>query len=94
MPLFEQPEVSFHRLTKAKFISLAVTVGADYLAPILCQQVNPGLPLVVPATFVMDAAWAAQPDFQAALVSNICRHLALVESGVPHTLNDLVIWVS
>jgi len=58
MPLFEQPEVSFHGLTKAKFLPLAVTVGANYLAHIPCQQVNPGLPLVVPATFVMDAAWA------------------------------------
>jgi hypothetical protein len=41
----------------------------------------------------MDAAQAAQPDPLIAAMCKVGRQLALVEGGVPHPLNDLVVRV-
>jgi len=41
----------------------------------------------------MDAAWAAQPDLLVALEGEVGRQLSQVEGGVPHALDDLVVWV-
>jgi len=62
------------------------------VASILCQGVTPGLPLMDPAAF-MDAAWAAQPDLLIAFMGEFGRQLSQVEGGVPHALNQLVVWV-
>lgn len=45
-------------MAQAETITLASTVGADYLASPPCERINLGLPLMMPAAF-MDAAWAA-----------------------------------
>jgi len=62
------------------------------VASILCQEVNPGLPLMVSAA-IMDAAWAAQPDLLTAFVGKIGGQLAQVEGGMPHALDASVVWV-
>ena len=71
---------------------ITVAIGENNLASFLCQLVNPGLPLMVPAAF-MDAAWAAQPDSLSAAVGKIGRQLAQVEGWVPHALDKLVVRV-
>jgi len=48
-------------------------------APILCQSIIHGDPLIVPAATV-DASWAAQPDFCMALVGKIGRPWSLADT--------------
>jgi hypothetical protein len=89
MPLLRKPRVIRHGSAWAEFASIRVAVRADCVAPIFCQMVNTGLPVMLPAAFV-DAARAPQPDFLCALVREISRHLALVAGWVPHSLDELV----
>jgi hypothetical protein len=92
MPLLPKPWVIRHGSARTETAKPTVTVGADCVASMLCQILNPGLPFMLPAAF-MDAAWAPQPDLLIALVREVSRHLALVEGWVPHVLDELVVGV-
>jgi hypothetical protein len=89
MPLLPKPRVILHGSARTETAKPAVTVGADCVASMLCQLVNPGLPFMLPAAF-MNAAWAPQPDPLMALVGKTTRRLAQVARWVPHSLDDLV----
>ena len=91
VPFLRQPGVCRHRPTRAECGSLAGAVGA--LGPdfrLSDEVMGLRLPHVLPATAV-DAPWASQPDLLAALVGEVCRLLALIEGGVPHVLDVLVV---
>jgi len=92
VPLPEKPRVAFHGPALTETPIPTGAIGANNMASSLCQQVNPGLPLMLPATF-MNAARAAQPDFLTARMGKISRQLAQVEGGMPHALDDVVVWV-
>jgi len=92
MPLLQKPRVILHGPARTETARPTVTGGADYVTSVACQRVHPGLPFMVPAAF-MDAAWASQPDPLHALVGEVSRHLAQVESWVPHALDEVVVGV-
>jgi hypothetical protein len=89
VPLLRKPGVIRHGAAGTETATPTSTVGADHVASILCQIVNTGLPLMLPAT-IMDAAFALQPDPLYALVREVGRHLAQVAGWVPHFLDELV----
>jgi len=92
MPVLEKPGLILHRLAGTEAATFAFAVGANYVASVLCQERNFGLPLMVPAA-LMNAAWAAQPDLLAAFVGEIGRQLAQIEGRMPHALDHLVVRV-
>jgi len=92
MPLPEKHAVCGDRLALAEAAAPALAAGADYVAPVPRQGVDPGLPLVVPAATV-HAALASQPDPLLAPVGEVRRLPALVEGWVPPGLDEAVLRV-
>jgi len=93
VPLFGQPGVCGRGLALAEPMPApAVAVGADYLAAVLRQIADLGLPLVHPAAPV-GTAMAPQPDDLVAPEGEIRRLVALVEVWVPPGLDEAVLRV-
>jgi len=93
MPFPVKHGVFSHRLALTEITpSPAFARGAYNVTSILCQEMNSGLPLMVPATSMV-AAWAAQPDPFIALVGKTGWQFAQVLGWVPHALNQLVVRV-
>ena len=91
MPLLGQPWVCSYRLALAEAL-VALTERADEAVSTPSQTVNPGFPLMLsPAPML--AAWAEESDPLSAPRSEVCRLLALVTGGVPHALEECIVWV-
>jgi hypothetical protein len=85
MQLLVKPRVVFDRPARAGFAATptASAIKADCVASILYQVTNCGLPFMMHAAFVMNAALAAQPDLSLTFRGESRRPLALVVFRVP-----------